>query len=269
MANAHDRCVEAYWLHRFFSNSGAVAGTFTVVGMAVVVAVLMAFLCHRRYRRNKQLPVRVRDLDAFQSQPHKGLFTDDPFARSVPRDSAVLVEGQHNWEKHPTHSTMEKYALEGGFASRWLGDQRAGMWDDTLYEVGRAYLTEANSGFVPNHQGQGPGDPKDQSTSQPPPYDEGPAAVDHTLKITQSGLYLPSTNPRPISQMPSLPSIYPATLSVVEDDDSIHPLFTPTTFVCPGDTSISDANANCGPNARGCGSHRVPVEFEANMALTN
>ncbi|KAF9787169.1 hypothetical protein BJ322DRAFT_705137 [Thelephora terrestris] len=210
----------------FFGNRGAVVGTFTVVGVAVVVALLMTFMCRRQYRRNKQRQAQTRDIDTPRPRVQDDPFADDPFARHNPHDLDATPEDHSEWETHHVDTQAEKNGLQHR-RDRGLGDPLER----------RAYRAMPHS----------------------PPNGKGPTAMNRSSAITQSKTYFPFTNSRRISQTPSSPFTDPATLSIV-DDDSAYQLSIPMSVACPRTAAILDRSRST--DAERPSSYIVPAKLE-------
>ena len=249
-------------LPRFFSNRGAVAGTFGGAGIVVAIIILTIFLYCRRNRRIKERGW-ARNLTISQPKMLESPFTDDdddPFASSNSRDSAGTTELQHSWEKHtPLNAT----GVQGfGYVRNGFGTQGNGIGDDILYETNNTRLAVTNPGFVVNYRNQNVDDPfadhqAYQPTSQPPSNGMGPTTINRLSPLPLSQAYLPFPNWRPASVTASSPSVYPSTLPLTEDDESDHRIPTPTPVAIPKTTAGPNQSYNWGASVNNPNSYRV------------
>ena len=262
------------WL-RFFSNKSAVAGTFAVVSIVVVTIILMTFLCYRRHRKNKQLPVQVqdvRDVRMSRAQMLEDPFADDPFAYSNPRDSAVTIGRQHRLERLPSLSATDEQTMgyaESGSSTHGFNIQRNDVGENILYETKKPPLAGFDPGVVANYFKQNPDDPfSDRHVYQPKPrpvsYWKSLTTTDNLSTATPSQAYLP--NLRRTSDTPSSPSVYPTSLTVAEDGKSDRQPPTPTNVAFPKTTAVPSRSYNWGASAKKPSSYGVLVHPEAYMA---
>ena len=92
----------------------------------VLVILMILFLCHQRYRINKER-ARTRNMRSFQLHSRENTFIVDPFAYSDPYYSAGAVLRQGSWKKHPFFRETDERATdhaERGFSTQGLNVQR-------------------------------------------------------------------------------------------------------------------------------------------------
>ena len=227
---------------RFLGNREATAGTFTAIGIGLAVILLMVILC---VRRNKQRQAQTRETYTPQLQIRKISFVDDSYARSDPYDSAAAVEAHHR------------------LAKQWVDIEK-----NASYEARDTRLAANSPGFVVGHRGDNLDEPLDPRVSQAMPKslscDEGPSTADRVSpKVIQSRAYFPFPHWRPVSQTPSSPSIYPPSLSAV-DDTTVCQLPNPPSTACQRNIAVPDQSRDRGANAntKKPSLRRVPVKPE-------
>ena len=98
-------------------SGGAVAGTFTAIGVAVVIMLLVAFPCSQRYRRNRLCQAPPQGIHIPQPQTRED---HSPIIRFRVIILAICLSFEHGreWKRRPVCSTADKNALEhleGGF----------------------------------------------------------------------------------------------------------------------------------------------------------
>ena len=244
-----------------------------MVGVAAGVIFLMTFLCCRRYQRNKQHPDRIQTTRISQPRMRDNPWADDPFAYVNPRDSSTTVERQHRWEKRSSLSTTDEQAMgyaESGSSTHVFNIQRNDIENEVLYETGNPPFAGINPGLIVNYRSANPDDPfSDRHMYQPKPlsasYGRGPTAINHLSTTTPSQAYPPFPNWGHVSGTPSSPSVYPATLSVEENDEPDQ-LPTPTTIEYPKLTAAPSQSYNWGASAKKPSSYRVPIRREIYMS---
>lgn len=240
----------------FFSNRSTVAGTFALVGIEVVILFFAIFLCRRR-RRKKQMRSWVGRMDLPQSHTQSNPSSADSFEdhshRGPPslngsrydRGSKIGAEGD---------DTENGLAIQGFIKPQYYEDEE--IYHETKYPP----LARANPGTFMNHRFW------DVDTSlhhhpyrtalQPPPYSRDTTS---SAAITQSRTYFPLRSWRPLSQANSFSSTYPATLSVAEEDVSVHELPASMDIPSPKTTVLPLQNNGRRANATRLSSYGAPV----------
>lgn len=260
---------------RFFGNTGAVAGTFTVVGIVVGLILLTIFLCCRRHRRNKQPPLQAQDSDVSLTQMHDNPFADDPFASFGPSDSVRTAEHQYRWERRSSFDATDEQAMgyvESTSSTHGFNVQRNDVGDNVIYETRNPRLAGINPGIVVNYRDQNPEDPfSDRPVYQSMPrqasYGKGPTAINHFSAVTPPQAHLPFPNWRRVSETPSSPSVYATSLPAAEDSES-QPS-TPTSFTFRKPTTVPSQSYNWGASAKKPSSYGIPVIPEAYITPPN
>ena len=232
----------------------------------------MLFLCHQRYRSNKEQQARARDTRTFRPHSHENPFVMDLFAYSDPRYSAGTVSCQNNWKKHSFLRTTGKQTMdhtENGFATQELDGHQNNIWNDTPYKTRNPHLAGINPGTIVNCRD---GDPEDHPVRQPyrpkprqTPYGDGTAKGNHSLIVAPSRAYLPTPGWRLVDEVPTPSSIYLDTLSVAEDNELDHQLLTLTSITRPETVIYSNQGYNWDPSANKPCSYRTSVDPEACM----
>jgi len=254
---------------RFFGNRSAVTWTFTLVGLEVALVLLMIFLYHRRNRRARQCQIRKRDMRISQPRMRENPFADDPFAYSNPRDSATTAESRQRWENSSSLNTTDEQAMgyvENTSSAHGFNIQRNDVGENILYETKNPHLAGINSRVVVNYRNPNTDDPfSDRHVCQPKPgpasRGQGHTTIDHLVAVTPSRAYLPFPNWQRVSETPSSPSIYPASLSA-EGSDEPDQLPAPTTIAFSKTPGVPNQSYNWGARAKKLSSHRVPVNPE-------
>ena len=253
-------------LLRFFGNKGAMAGTFTVVGIVAGLILLTIFLCCRRYRKNKEkehsIPIQSQDMDISLPQMHDNPFADDPFASSGLRGSAPPTERYHGWEKGSSLSVTDEQAMgyvDSVSSTHGFNVQRNDIEDNVIYETRSPRLAGINPGIVVNYRNQNPDDPFSdrqvyQQKPQPVSHGKGPTTNNRFSITAPYQAHLPFPNWRRVSETPSSPSVYATSLPAVEDGESDHRLPTPTRATFQRTTGGPSQIYNWGASAKKPGS---------------
>lgn len=261
-SQGYDRRSQSFGLelnrfHRLFSNTGAVAGTFAAVGVATGLVLLMILLCCKRYRRKNKRRARMRALPISQPQMRGRTSTyDDPFAYSNPRHSAATGR--------PSLITTDEQAMgyaENGSSTHGFNTQRNDGGNNVLHEAGTPHLAGVDPGATVNHRDQNPNNPFADPHTHPSTLRQGftgggPTTVNHLAPITPTPAYLPVPDWKRVSEAPSSPSVYPASL-VIEDDESDHQMATPMSAAFPRTTASPNRNYNWGASANKPNSYKV------------
>ncbi|KAF9651874.1 hypothetical protein BDM02DRAFT_424900 [Thelephora ganbajun] len=257
---------------RFFSNTGAVAGTFSVLGIEVALVLLMIYVCHRRYRRDGLPQVWARRMRVFRSHARENPPAVDPFAYSNPPGSATATEHKDGWGKHSFLNMTDEHPMEymeSGPSTQGLGRQRNDVEVDALYGIRSPRLAGMNPGIIVNYRDRELDNPKGRQVYRPKPrpnsYGKGPAVVNHSLAVTSSRAFLPFPYWQPVSEAPPSQSIYSTILPVAEDDNLVHQLPTPTSIAYPKATAAPYQSYNWGASARRHSSYMFPVNPETSM----
>lgn len=166
-----------------------------------------------------------------------------------------MVERQHRSEKHSVYSTTDEHTSEGmesGFATQGLTKRRFGVGDDISERT--EYPADANptptTGYG-NHGLSGPVDRHEyQQAPQLPPFDKSPVTEGPSPIIPQPEAYPPFPNWQRISQTPSSPSIYAATLSAADDHYSVHQLPGPSSVAYPDPIPVPNPSYQSGATSR-------------------
>jgi len=187
-------------------------------------------------------------------------FTDDPFARSNPRDSTATTELQHSWEKHSSLGAPDEQGM--GYVENGFKAHRNELGENVLYETKNPFLTGVNPGIVINYRNQNSDDPFSdrqayQPNPQPAPYARGPTTINRLSPVPLSKAYIPFPNWRRASDTPSSPSMYPSTLPVTEDDESDRRSPTPTNVGIPNTTAGPNQSYNWGASANKPNAYRI------------
>lgn len=193
---------------------------------------------------------------------HEVSFPDDTFAWHDLHDSGAAVEGRPEWEGYPVSNAADEYSLKrvgSGFANGTPSKQPAVIGGSALPQPEQIHLGEINLKFDANCRDlEDSGNPqKCRPVSLAPSHERDYTAVNHTQPKT----YLPFPNWRRVSQTPSSPSVYPATLSVVEDDDSVYQASLPTSISYLKDVPVQNQSYKPSANIKRRSSHRVPVKL--------
>lgn len=241
----------------FFGDRSTVAGTFALVGVEIVVLFFAIFLCRRRHRK-KQIRSWVGRMHIPQNHTQTNPFSADSFEDHNPRDPPSLIGSRHD-----RGNSAEGDHTENGLATQGFVKQPYYEGEDTYHETKYPPLARANPGPFINHRFW------DLDTSlhnhpyrtalQPPPYSRDTTAVNHSPAITQSRTYFPFRSWRPLSQVPSSPSTYPPTLSVAEEDVSVHELPASMDIPSPKTTVLPFQNNGRQASTTRLSSYGAPV----------